>query len=89
MTTARAYFDGDAEDAAADQRRAKGIVWYDQRTPLFVCVGCHEHVRPLRFQGDQRAANYDARRAAAYQRLLDDAPPCDACSGTLPEKVDL
>lgn len=88
MTTAAEFYDGAAEADDADVRPAKTIVWYDQRTPLFVCEGCHEHARPLRFEGDESAADYDLRRARAYHRLTTRSPPCDVCSGRLPEKVE-
>lgn len=89
--TAREYFEG--RDPARDPNPeapafAKAIVWFDQETPLFVCGECHEHVRPLRFEGDGRADDYDERRAEAYRRLFEDAPRCDVCAGELPEKVD-
>lgn len=67
---------------------AKAVVWYDQLTPIFACGECEPHVRPLRFEGDGRADDYDERRAEAYRQLFEDAPRCDVCAGELPEKVD-
>jgi len=67
---------------------AKGVVFYDQMTPIFACGECEPHVRPLRFEGDGRADDYDERRAEAYRRLFEDAPRCDVCAGELPKKVD-
>jgi hypothetical protein len=80
--------DADGLDRDADLPLAKVIIWYDQRTPLFVCAGCESEVRTLRHAGDAEAEDYDLRRASAYERLMNDAPACDACTGYLTEKID-
>lgn len=90
MTAARDYYAGREEATDADVRAAKAVVWYDQRTPLFVCEGCHEHAQPLRFAGDTfDTTDYEERRAAAYSRLVESGVACDVCTGRLPEKVEL
>lgn len=71
-----------------ETRNAKGIVWYDQETPLYVCEGHETAVRPLRWSGSRETEDYDERRAAAYRSLLEGGKRCDVCTGRLREKVD-
>lgn len=87
--SAREFFEREShvEDDDAPNY-AHGIVWFDQTTPLFVCCPCHEQVADLRHAGDDRADDPDQVRGRAYRRLFEESPRCDACAGTLPEKVD-
>jgi hypothetical protein len=90
MTAASDYYAGREQPETRDLQAAKAIVWYDQRTPLYVCEDCHEHAQPLRFAGDTfDADDYERRRADAYSRLIETGVPCDVCTGRLPEKVEL
>jgi len=78
-----------ADGAGEGPTLAKGIIWYDQTTPIFACCRCHEHVAGLRFEGEHfDVADYDERRAEAYNRLINSAPDCDVCAGRLPDMVD-
>jgi hypothetical protein len=91
FTTAREYYEGEEPDARPEgPRPAKGIVWYDQATPIFACLSCHDHVAPLRFSGTEFSVeDYDEVRAATYEYLFQQSPACDVCAGTLPEKVEI
>jgi hypothetical protein len=88
FATASEFFDGRDEPDHGGPHFAKGIVWVDQLTPLFVCDSCHEHVEHLGWTGDGRADDYDEKRAEAYESLMAENPPCDVCAGKLPEKVE-
>jgi len=94
FATAAEFF-GEDEIAATDggehqgEPYAKGILWYDQATPVFTCLSCHEHVAAHRFAGDGRREDYDEFRAEQYRRLFEDDPRCDVCAGRLPEQVDV
>jgi len=90
--TASEFFDPDeqpeTDGGGEGPAFAKGIVWYDQATPIFCCCRCQQHVADLRFEGDRfDVEDYDEQRSEAYRRLMDDAPRCDVCTGDLPEKV--
>jgi hypothetical protein len=92
--SAREFFDRrDPDPTDLELRRggpplAKGILWYDQATPIFVCLSCSEETQALRFAGDGRVEDPGERRAQAYRRLFAEDPTCDVCAGRLPEKVD-
>lgn len=88
FTTAAEFFDGQEEPDHDGPHFAKGIVWFDQATPIFCCCDCHEHVAPLRFEGAEQVEDYDEFRAEQYRRLFEEDPTCDVCAGDLPEKVE-
>lgn len=92
LTAAEYYTDEQPDPADLDDRRdgpplAKTIVWFDQATPLFCCLSCHEHVRPLKHAGDGWVDAPGVVRGRAYERLMHsdpgEHPRCMACSGDL------
>lgn len=87
FTTASEYFEGDDEPDHEGPHYAKGIVWYDQARPIFVCCLCHEEMERFRWDGHRKVPDYDEKRAEAYRRLVEDSPPCDVCANTIPEGV--
>lgn len=89
FATASEFFDGKDEPEHDGQHYAKGILWFDQATPVFACLSCHEEIAHLRFEGDDRREDYDEFRAEQYRRLFEESTACDVCAGRFAEKVDL
>lgn len=88
FTTAADYYSGEeTEQKASDTAFAKGIVWFDQATPIFVCNDCAQECQHLKHQGSATVENYGERRADAYDELLTTDPECQVCAGDLPSEV--
>lgn len=103
MTTASPTTDDDGKEFSTKYRRAQeflaperddegpnraeAIVWYDQERPIFVCCPCHGEMARLQWEGHRKHPAYDTFRADCYRRLVEQAPACDVCAGTIPDGV--
>ena len=93
FTPASKFYSGEpADDDRLDEDDgpafAHAIVWFDQKTPIYVCSSCHGHIHTLEWAGDGDREDYDVFRAEAFQKLIDEDPRCDVCSNQLAEKIE-